>query len=38
LPFPASQLCTIPAAGHMIHFDAPQRLATEIEQFFTKPL
>ena len=33
LPFPESQLCTIPAAGHMIHFDAPELLASQIEQF-----
>ncbi len=35
LPFPESQLCTIPAAGHMIHFDAPELLATQIQQFLT---
>ena len=38
LPFPGSQLCTIPAAGHMIHFDAPELLATQIQQFLFKTL
>ena len=33
LPFPESRLCTIPTAGHMIHFDAPELLATQIQQF-----
>jgi pimeloyl-ACP methyl ester carboxylesterase len=33
LPFPDSQLCTIPDAGHMIHFDAPELLAAQIRQF-----
>jgi pimeloyl-ACP methyl ester carboxylesterase len=33
LPFPLGQSCTIPAAGHMIHFEAPELLAAEIEAF-----
>ncbi len=38
LPFPASQFCTIPGAGHMIHFEAPELLAAQIEAFLRKPL
>jgi pimeloyl-ACP methyl ester carboxylesterase len=33
LPFPASQSCTIAGVGHMIHFEAPKRLAEQIETF-----
>ncbi len=33
LPFPSSHSSVIPGAGHMIHFEAPQRLAEQIEQF-----
>ncbi len=38
LPFPASECIAIPAVGHMIHFEAPQRLAQEIELFLRKTL
>jgi len=38
LPFPSSQSCTVPGVGHMIHFEAPKRLAEEIEQFLQKTL
>jgi pimeloyl-ACP methyl ester carboxylesterase len=38
LPFPNSHSATLSGVGHMIHFEAPDRLALEIEQFFTKPL
>ncbi len=37
-PHPANQSCTVPGVGHMIHFEAPQRLAKQIEQFFKKYL
>ncbi len=33
LPFPVSQSCTIAGVGHMIHFEAPKRLAEQIETF-----
>lgn len=33
LPFPDSRMCMIDDAGHMIHFEAPERLAQEIERF-----
>ena len=33
LPFPASRSCSIPGAGHMIHFEAPELLAAQIEAF-----
>lgn len=35
LPFPNSESHTIPGIGHMIHFEAPERLAAQIEDFFT---
>lgn len=38
LPFPESQSSTISGVGHMIHFEAPDRLAEQIEMFFEKPL
>jgi pimeloyl-ACP methyl ester carboxylesterase len=38
LPFPNSHTATLPGVGHMIHFEAPDRLALEIEQFLKKPL
>jgi len=33
LPFPASRSSVIPDVGHMIHFEAPERLAEQIEAF-----
>ena len=38
LPFPSSHSSVIPGAGHMIHFEAPQRLAEQIEAFLQKYL
>ena len=38
LPFPKSESCLIAGAGHMIHFEAPKRLAEQIEQFLKKTL
>ena len=38
LPFPAGRVCTIPDVGHMIHFEAPRRLAAQIDEFLQKPL
>ena len=38
LPFPAAESCRIPGVGHMLHFEAPQRLADEIERFFQETL
>ena len=35
LPFPNSESHIIRDVGHMIHFEAPQRLAAQIEDFFT---
>ena len=34
LPFPGAETCTIEDAGHMLHFEAPERLAVEILRFF----
>ena len=34
LPFPDTRSVVIPDAGHMLHFDAPSRLAGRIEDFF----
>jgi pimeloyl-ACP methyl ester carboxylesterase len=38
LPFPKSEICTIPDVGHMLHFEAPACLAEQIETFLLKPL
>lgn len=38
LPFPNARSTAIAAAGHMIHFEAPQALAEEIERFLTQYL
>jgi pimeloyl-ACP methyl ester carboxylesterase len=38
LPFPSSESSTIPAVGHMIHFEAPEALAAQIDRFLTKYL
>ncbi len=38
LPFPDAESAEIVGAGHMIHFDAPERLANRIEQFLKKTL
>lgn len=38
LPFPDAQSCCIVGSGHMIHFEAPQILAEQIERFLQKPL
>ncbi len=38
LPFPVSQYATIAAVGHMVHFEAPERLAEQIETFLQKSL
>ncbi|HNP34499.1 MAG TPA: alpha/beta hydrolase [Woeseiaceae bacterium] len=35
LSFPNATRCTIPGSGHMLHFDAPDKLAIVIEDFFT---
>jgi pimeloyl-ACP methyl ester carboxylesterase len=35
---PGSELYVITGAGHMIHFEAPGRLAKQIEQFLKKTL
>lgn len=38
LPFPDAQSSCIVGSGHMIHFEAPQILAEQIERFLQKPL
>ena len=38
LPFHRARTCTIPKVGHMIHFEAPVPLATQIERFLQQPL
>jgi pimeloyl-ACP methyl ester carboxylesterase len=38
LPLPRARLAAIPAAGHMLHFDAPSALAAAIEDFFAETL
>ncbi len=38
LPFPRARTCTIPKVGHMIHFEAPVTLATQIERFLQQTL
>ncbi len=38
LPFPNAELAEIDAAGHMIHFEAPEQLAGLIERFLRKTL
>lgn len=38
LPFPNSDICTIPDVGHMLHFESPERLAEQLEAFLLKPL
>jgi pimeloyl-ACP methyl ester carboxylesterase len=38
LPFPHKRSTMIKGVGHMIHFEAPQRLAEQIEQFLKQPL
>jgi pimeloyl-ACP methyl ester carboxylesterase len=38
LPFPKSEICTIPDVGHMLHFETPVCLAEQIEAFLLKPL
>jgi pimeloyl-ACP methyl ester carboxylesterase len=38
LPFPDSESHTIADVGHMIHFEAPEALAQQIEQFLKKTL
>jgi pimeloyl-ACP methyl ester carboxylesterase len=38
LPFPNSEICTIPDVGHMLHFETPLHLAGQIEAFLLKPL
>lgn len=38
LPFPNAESAEIAGAGHMIHFEAPEALATLIEQFLKKTL
>jgi len=35
MPFPNSESDIIPDVGHMIHFEAPKRLAAKIEDFLT---
>lgn len=35
LPFPNSESSVVPGVGHMIHFEAPGRLAAIIEDFLT---
>ncbi len=36
LPFGQRQLAEIPAAGHMLHFEAPGALAAEVRDFLVK--
>lgn len=38
LPFPARHAAVIPGVGHMVHFEAPERLAEQIEAFLQKYL
>ena len=38
LAFPNSRSVEIAASGHMMHFEAPQQLATVIEDFLREPL
>ncbi|HNP63799.1 MAG TPA: alpha/beta hydrolase [Woeseiaceae bacterium] len=38
LPFPNAESAEVEAAGHMIHFEAPERLAGLIERFLRKTL
>ena len=38
LAFPDSRTCVIADAGHMIHFEAPEQLAREIERFLEPTL
>jgi pimeloyl-ACP methyl ester carboxylesterase len=38
LRFPGSESYVITGVGHMIHFEAPGRLAEQIEQFLKKTL
>ena len=38
LPFRNSQSGTVAGVGHMIHFEAPDRLAEQIESFLSQPL
>ncbi len=38
LPFPNSRTCSISGVGHMLHFEAAERLAHALEEFFKKPL
>lgn len=38
LPFPSSHSSVIPGVGHMVHFEAPELLAEQIEAFLQKYL
>jgi len=38
LPFPGSETVAVGGVGHMVHFEAPQILAGQIEQFLKKTL
>ena len=38
LPFPDAESAEVSSAGHMIHFEAPEALASLIEQFLKKTL
>lgn len=38
LPFPASRSCVIRGVGHMVHFEAPDRLAEQIDTFLQQYL
>jgi len=38
LPFPGSETVVVGGVGHMVHFEAPQLLAGQIEQFLKKTL
>jgi pimeloyl-ACP methyl ester carboxylesterase len=38
MPFPGSEAVEVSGVGHMVHFEAPESLAEQIEQFLKKAL